>query len=278
MLFVSDAHSPIGVFDSGLGGLSVLKHIKASLPFEQVIYVADSANAPYGGKSQEFVQGRSHEISAFLSDQGVKLIVVACNTATAVAVSYLRETIKTPIVAMEPAIKPAVTLTETGKIGVLATAGTLESHRFAELHDRYGANVEVFTQACSGWAEMVEKGQFQRQDALRMVERYVNPLLEEGVDTLILGCTHYPFLRSLIEQVVEPNIRIIDTGSAVARRVDQVLGQLEMKAQSQSSAPDVFYSSGSCPDLALKINNLLGYTPEVCQALPEKSLSAGRLV
>ena len=210
-------NNPIGVFDSGVGGISVLKHIHALLPHENLIYVADSANAPYGNKTPEFIQQRSLEIADFLINQGVKALVIACNTATAAAAEMLRAKYTLPIIGMEPAVKSAAAASHNGVIGVLATVGTLKSVQFAALLESYGRNVEVITQACTGLVECIERGELQAQSTLKLIQQYCAPLLAEGADTIVLGCTHYPFVRPLIEQVVGKNVHIIDTGAAVAK-------------------------------------------------------------
>lgn len=264
--------APIGVFDSGLGGLSVLRHLQDRLPNESYIYAADSAYAPYGEKSAEFIRDRSMEISSFLLDQGAKLIVVACNTATASAVEHLRSHLDVPIVAMEPGIKPAVSLTRTGKIGVLATSGTLESHRFAQLQNRFGGSVEVFTKACKGWVELVEQGDLSSPAAFESVKAYVRPLVEEGIDTLILGCTHYPFLRSLIEKAAGEGVAILDTGAAVAKRVEYLLSEYQLLNVSGESVALDIYSSNASSLSALMSPRYFGLPVVEIKPLPTSNL------
>jgi len=214
---MSDA--PIGIFDSGVGGLSVLRHIREELPHENLLYVADSAHAPYGGKSPREIQARSMALAEFLVGQGAKAIVVACNTATAAAIGLLREQFNLPVVGMEPAVKPAVTATHSGVVGVLATTGTLKSAQFAALLESYGKNVRVVTQGCPGLVECVERGELDTPETRELLLHYIEPLLAEGADTLVLGCTHYPFLKQLIEELTAGRVVLIDTGAAVARQV-----------------------------------------------------------
>ena len=218
-----NSSTSIGVFDSGVGGLSVLKHIRAALPGADLLYVADSGHVPYGDKSPEYIRERSLTISRFLLEQGASALVIACNTATAAAAGTLRAAFDVPIVGMEPAVKPAVAATRSGVIGVLATVGTLESARFAALLQQYAGEVEIVTQACPGLVEQVEAGDLQGPRTRALVERYTQPLLARGADTLVLGCTHYPFLRDLIAEVVGADITLIDTGAAVARQVARML-------------------------------------------------------
>ncbi len=213
----------IGVFDSGVGGLSVLRAIRALLPGETLIYVADSAHAPYGDLSPERIRDRSERITRHLVEHGAKAIVVACNTATAVAVEHLRTLFSLPIIAIEPAVKPAVTRTLSGTVGVLATAATLASARYAALLARYGERARVVAQACPGLVEQVEQGAWDRAETLALVRRYVEPLVAAGADQIVLGCTHYPFLRTLIEAVAGPTVEVLETGPAVAAELQRRL-------------------------------------------------------
>ncbi len=188
-------HGPIGVFDSGVGGLSVLRAIRDELPGEHLVYVADSGCAPYGERSAAFVVERALTITDFLVRQGAKAIVVACNTATGAAVESLRERFTIPIVAIEPAVKPAAARTRSRVVGVLATTGTLSSPNVGKLLANYGADVEFVIQPCPGLADQVEKGDLDSDQTRDLVRRYVQPIVDKGADILVLGCTHYPFLR-----------------------------------------------------------------------------------
>jgi len=223
---------PIAVFDSGVGGISVLKHIYSRLPHEYLLYVADSKYAPYGNKTSEEIQARCFEIADFLIEKDAKALVVACNTATAAAVDVLRERYALPIVGMEPAVKPAAEASKNGIIGVLATTGTLKSAQFAALLESYGRNVKVVTQACVGLVECVERGELNTEHTFELIQKYCAPLLAEGADTIVLGCTHYPFLRPLIESVVGPQVALIDTGDAVAIYLQKRLSALNLLADS----------------------------------------------
>lgn len=216
---------PIGVFDSGIGGLSVVRHIREQLPAEDIIYVADSAHAPYGDKSADWIQARCRKICSYLLEQDVKAIVVACNTATAAAVESLRQEFALPIIAMEPAVKPAVEATTSGVIGVLATEGTLESERYAALLKRYGSQVQVHQRICHHWVKQVESGQLEGAAVESMVRADCEPLLEAGADTLVLGCTHFPFLEPVMRAVLGKDIHIIDPSPAVASQLKSRLSQ-----------------------------------------------------
>lgn len=237
-----DRKSPIGVFDSGVGGISVLKHIHTLLPHENLLYVADSKYAPYGGRTPAEITARCFEIADFLIEKNAKALVVACNTATAAAIDAMRAKYDLPdfhfpIIGMEPAVKPAAAATKNGVIGVLATVGTLKSVQFAALLESYGRNVEVVTQACVGLVECVERGELNHPNTLDLIRQYCQPLLDEGADTIVLGCTHYPFLRQLIEQVVGPQVTLIDTGAAVAKQLQKRLSEQDLLAQPEQLNP-----------------------------------------
>lgn len=237
------ASAPIGVFDSGVGGLSVLRHMRTLLPAENFLYVADSGYAPYGERSPEFVRERSLHIANFLIEKGIKALVVACNTATAAAVQALRERLSIPVIAMEPGIKPAVEITKSKVVGVLATTGTLESARFYSLVNRYAGDVEIITQPCAGLVERIEANDLTSPQTLDLLRSYLDPLLERGADVIVLGCTHYPFLRQQIENIVADKISIIDTGSAVAKELKRRLEQSHLLSP-QRSGEEAFWSSG----------------------------------
>ena len=213
----------IGVFDSGVGGLSVLREIRQRLPRENLVYVSDSAHLPYGNKSSEFIIERAHFITRFLLEQGAKAIVVACNTATAAAIENMRAVYTVPIVGMEPAIKPAAALTKTGVIAILATVSTLKSAKYEHLHNRFGDDVLIIRQPCEGWVEQIETGDLTSKAAYELVANSVQPLMDKNVDTLVLGCTHYPFLMDIIRSITGQSVNIIETGTAVARHLQRRL-------------------------------------------------------
>ena len=238
------ALAPIGVFDSGVGGLSVLKHLRALLPAEDFLYVADSGHAPYGERSPEFIRERSFYIANFLIEKGIKALVVACNTATATAVHELRERLAIPVVAMEPGIKPAVELTRSNVVGVLATAGTLESARFFSLVNRYAGDVEIVTQPCAGLVERIEANDLSSAETLDLLRGYLDPLLARNADVIVLGCTHYPFLQEQIKNIVGDQIAIVDTGPAVAKELKRRLEQSEQLCTCERAGKELFWSSG----------------------------------
>lgn len=222
---------PIGVFDSGVGGISVLKHIRALLPHEDLLYLADSRHAPYGNKSPEFIRERAATLADFLISQGAKALVIACNTATAAAIEALRQEYNVPIIGMEPAVKPAAAATKTGVVGVLATVGTLKSAQFAALLESYGQGVTVVTESCSGLVECIERGELVADETRSLLKSYLKPLLDARADTIVLGCTHYPFVRPLIEEIVGDKITLIDTGAAVAWQLHKRLTEQNLLAE-----------------------------------------------
>jgi len=264
----SDA--PIGVLDSGIGGLSVLIEIRRLLPAETLHYVADSAYIPYGEKSADFIRARCEQIAAFLLSQGIKALVLACNTATAAAVSDLRERYSTlPIIGMEPALKPAAAVTQSGVIGVLATSGTLGSAKFAALRERVAGNLRVLTQPCPGLVERIEAGDIG-SDALRQqLIAWTSPLLAAGCDTLILGCTHYPFIKPLLAELLPASVRLIDSGAAVGRRLYQVLNERDALCSHSTGGDTAFWSSANAERMAAHVAFFYGQSTQVL-ALPDK--------
>lgn len=240
--------APIGVFDSGVGGLSVLREIRARLPQESLLYLADSGHVPYGDKSADFIRARCRSIAGFLLDQGAKALVVACNTATAAGITELRSLYpQVPVVGMEPAVKPAALATRSGVVGVLATTGTLQSAKFAALLDRFASGVRVVMQPCPGLVERIEAGELESAATRALLTRFVEPLLAQGCDTLILGCTHYPFIKPLLVDMLPAGISLIDTGAAVARRVEAVLAERGLLGE--GPAEEGFWSTGEAARL-----------------------------
>lgn len=237
------------------------------MPHEDLLYVADSGHIPYGSKTEEYIRTRSLRIAAWLLEHGAKGIVVACNTATAAAAPLLRSRLDVPVVAMEPAIKPAVAATHSGVIGVLATVGTARSERLTALIERFGRGVQILTQPCPGLVEQIEAGDLHGPTTRALLERYVRPLLQRGADTLVLGCTHYPFLRPLLAEIAGAEVAVIDTGAAVARRTRQVLGDQDLLLDS-GTGREHFWSSGDT-DLAERvIGDYLWGWPVVVGPLP----------
>ncbi|MCU1716358.1 glutamate racemase [Pseudomonas sp. 5P_3.1_Bac2] len=257
------SNAPIGVFDSGVGGLSVLREIRALLPHESLLYVADSGHVPYGEKSPEFIRERCGFLAEFLLKQGAKALVVACNTATVAGVAQLRELYpQVPVVGMEPAVKPAAAATRSGVVGVLATTGTLKSAKFAALLDRFAHDVRVVTQPCPGLVERIEAGDLSSAATRDLLQGFVAPLLAEGCDTLILGCTHYPFIKPLLSSLVPPSIQLIDTGAAVARQVQRLLAAGDLLSSGPAAAT-AFWSSAAPLNMQAVMPALWGQTAPV---------------
>lgn len=239
----------IGIFDSGIGGLSVFREIRKILPEQSYIYYSDSAHCPYGEKSQEYIIDRAREITRFLLDKGAEIIVVACNTATAAAISTLREEFPVKFIGMEPAIKPAASQTKTGVVGVLATAGTLKADKYQSTRERWGDDIQIVEQVGKGFVELVEKGLTEGREAEDTVGVCVEPLLDAGADTIVLGCTHYPFLSQTIRKVSEklvPGrvITIIDPAPAVARHLVEVMEESGIEIKSPQGYTLEMYTSG----------------------------------
>lgn len=224
--------APIGIFDSGMGGISVWQALHEALPEESLIYLGDGARCPYGARSLDEVRDFTFEAVERLLAEGCKMIVLACNTATAVAIKELRECYPNiPFVGLEPAVKPAALTTKSGVIGVLATKRSLEGDHFRRAEEKYGAEVRILKAVGEGFVEAVENNEEQSPETETLVRRVVEPLVEQGVDKLVLGCTHYPFLRSVIERVAGDGVEIIDSSEAVARRVANLLDENGIRAE-----------------------------------------------
>ena len=214
---------PIGIFDSGVGGTSIWKAINTLLPNEHTIYLADSINAPYGLKDKNTIIRLSIKNANNLIDQGCKLIVVACNTATTNAIDYLRETYNIPFIGIEPAIKPAALQTKTNAVGILATKGTLSSSLFSKTSNLFASNVKVIEQVGNGIVELIENGQLYSEEMKSLLKMYLKPMIEANIDYLVLGCTHYPYLIPILIELLPSNVKIIDSGEAVARQTKTIL-------------------------------------------------------
>jgi glutamate racemase len=264
------ANAPIGIFDSGVGGLSVLRHIRTSLPQEQLLYFADSGFAPYGDKPEEVVAARSLAIAGFFMQQQVKAFVVACNTATAAAIKSIRIAYPAlPVVGVEPGLKPAAALSKTRVVGVLATEGTLASARFNLLREQIAvaSGARFLMQPCVGLADQIEKGELHSAATAVLVRRYVEPLLEQGADTLVLGCTHYPFVQALIEEVIRRitarPVAIVDTGDAVARQLVRLLDERGLRRAAGDEGSLAAFTTGSESALSGAFSTLLKLHPAV---------------
>ena len=248
---------PIGIFDSGVGGLSVVKKIHSKLPNESLVYVADSINAPYGPKNNSFILDRAITIVDFLvANHQIKLLVIACNTATASTISKLRELYDFPIIGMEPAIKPANEASRNKKVGILATEGTINSSKFSALLDSYSGETHFFIQPCTGLVEYIESGKIDSNDVISLLRKNLIPLLEHKVDVVVLGCTHYIFIRKIVERFFNNTITIIETGDAVALQVQRKLKDFNFESDMLNSK-HVIYSNSENPKMNLIIDSLL---------------------
>ena len=214
-----------GIFDSGSGGLSVFREIYRLLPDEEYLFFSDNANCPYGNKPVSFIQNRCQTITDFLLDKGADIIVVACNTATAAAINVLRERYKIKFIAMEPAVKPAAMSSVTGVIGIMATAGTLHGSKYLTTKGRFEKDVMIVESVGEGWVELVENGLIEGPEVEKAVSASLQPLLKAGADSIVLGCTHYPFLAESIKKIAGPEVRVIDPAPAVARHLIYVMVQ-----------------------------------------------------
>ncbi|WP_426195938.1 glutamate racemase [Massilia sp. DWR3-1-1] len=278
------AAAPIGVFDSGVGGLSVLRHIHALLPHESLLYFADAAYAPYGAKSEAVLTARALAIAAFLVERGAKALVVACNTATVAAIAALRAAYPAmPIVGVEPGLKPGAAASRNGKVAVLATEAALAAAKFQLLHQQLGqaSDAQFLLRGCPGLADQIELGQLDSPALLAMLRGYILPLLDQGADTLVLGCTHYPLVRTAIERIVveagAAHVVLVDTGDAVARQLGRLLAAAGLLAPAQpGAAPGAVrgYSSASAAKLQAAFGALLGLEVAV-DAVNLEAASAG---
>ena len=270
---------PVGIFDSGVGGLSVAREIMALLPTQPIIYLADQAHAPYGQRPLTEIRGLSERIVRFLLAEGAGVIVVACNTASAAALHGLRrEFPAVPFVGMEPAVKPAVEHTRSGHVGVIATAATFQGELFASLLDRYADQVAIHTQICPELVPLVEAGELNSPRARVAVQRYLAPLVAAGIDQLVLGCTHYPFLRPLIEETAGVGVTVIDPAPAVARQAGRVLAQRGWLIENAASPAHQFYTTGDPIRFQVALRELLGVLTDVRQAAwqPDTALLPAR--
>lgn len=237
--------NPIGIFDSGVGGISILIEIRKALPKEDLIYLADSGYCPYGSKPEEKIRDRTLKIADFLVNKGVKEIVIACNAASSAGLEPIRKRYpQLPVVGVEPAVKPACERTKNGRIGVLSTDLTLAGTRFSMLVEKFGDGVEVISQSAPGLADLVEAGRLDTAVTSDMLKRYLQPLIAQGIDTLLLGCTHYLFVKPLIQEICGPDITIIHNEAAVARQVARVLEEKGLRETNQNKGKVDFYTSG----------------------------------
>jgi len=261
------ANKPIGVFDSGVGGLSVLRAIRQQMPEEPVVYFGDQGHIPYGPRPMAQIQGFSEAITRFLLGKGAKLVVVACNTASAAALTYLRQTFPdVSFVGMEPAVKPAAEHTTTGVVGVLATPATFQGALYASVVERFANGVELLQNTCSGLVQQIEKGDLDGPETRQILEAALGPMLEKNIDTVVLGCTHYPFVIPLIQRIVGENVRVIDPAPAVARQAGRLLEANGTKNQGEGRGEVRFFTSGEPESLRSLLPKLLGESGEVQSA------------
>jgi glutamate racemase len=255
---------PIGIFDSGVGGLSVLRAIREQMPNESVVYFGDQGHIPYGPRPMEQIRDFSEAITNFLLEQNCKIIVVACNTASAAALKYLRERFPhMQFVGMEPAVKPAAEHTQTGKVGVLATPATFQGALYASVVERFANGVELFQNTCSGLVQQIEQGNLDGAETRRILEDALLPMLEKNIDTVVLGCTHYPLVIPLIQEIVGENVRVIDPAPAVAKQAQRLLEAGGMKSESESRGGVKLYTSGDAELLKSMLPILLRESGEV---------------
>lgn len=247
---------PVGIFDSGIGGLSVLREILRQLPNESLVYLADRSEAPYGTKSATALEERCAQVAGFLIERGAKAIVVACNTASVAALAHLRNRFALPFVGVVPAVKPAAALTRSGIVGVLSTAATAASEPLAQLIDAYGNGVRVVTRECPELVALVERGQLAGPEVEGALRLEVSPLLEQGADVLVLGCTHLPFLQPAIAAVCGPAVRLIDPSDAVARQVGRVLAEHDLASDGPGGV--VYWTTGEATEFRRQLEELWG--------------------
>jgi len=251
--------NPIGVFDSGVGGLSVLRAMRELMPNENVVFFGDQGHVPYGPRPLEQVRAFSEGITRFLLDEGAKLIVVACNAASAASLSYLRQTFPdVKFVGMEPAVKPAAEKTQTGKVGVLATPATFQGALYASVVERFANGVELLQHTCPGLVQQIEAGNLEGAETRRILEEALLPMLEKKIDTVVLGCTHYPFVIPLIQRICGDSVRVIDPAPAVARQAGRLLEAEGTQNQSSGRGRVQFYTSGEAGAVESLLPKLLG--------------------
>lgn len=249
------SNKPIGIFDSGIGGTSIFKEVNALLPNENIIYLADSKNAPYGNKSKEDILQLSIKNTELLLNKGCKLIIVACNTATTNAISYLRAHYKIPFIGIEPAIKPAALNTQTKAVGILATKGTLSSQLFHKTTDLYANGITVIEQIGEGIVPLIESGQLESNAMQSLLSTFLKPMLKQNIDYLVLGCTHYPYLIPMLSKMLPKHVKIIDSGLAVAKQTQAILTTHNLLNLEKSIPTIKLYSNGNVEILKAILNH-----------------------
>ncbi|MDY2587379.1 glutamate racemase [Winogradskyella aquimaris] len=249
------SNNPVGIFDSGVGGTSIFKEIQTLLPYESIIYLADSKNAPYGNKSEQDILNLSIKNTEYLLGKECKIIVVACNTATTNAIAHLRATYDVPFIGIEPAIKPAALNTKTKAVGILATKGTLSSQLFHKTSDLYANGIKVVEQVGEGIVPLIESGQLHSDEMKSLLEIYLEPMLKANIDYLVLGCTHYPYLIPMLVDLLPKDVKIIDSGLAVAKQTKAILSSKEMLNSDKGKPSIKLYSNGNIEVLNAILNS-----------------------
>jgi glutamate racemase len=263
---VNETAAKVGIFDSGVGGLSILRAIHALLPAQPLLYFGDQAHVPYGSRSLDEVRAFSEEITRFLLRRGAKLIVVACNTASAAALHHLRRIFpEVPFVGMEPAVKPAAERSQTHRVGVLATPATFQGELYASVVERFAAGTTIFQHTCPGLVQQIEAGHLDGAETHRILQDALLPMLAEHIDTLVLGCTHYPFVIPLIQEIAGPQVQVIDPAPAIARQTQRLLEHYSWAGQSQPPGEMIFFTSGPPQPFAELLPLLLGINGEVAR-------------
>lgn len=258
--------APIGIYDSGVGGLTVLRAVRSLLPDEDLIYFADQANVPYGNRSLNEVRGLAEGAASFFKSQGAKLIVIACNTASAAALKHLRGLFPDyPFVGMEPAVKPAAEQTLSGKVGVLATPSTFQGELYTSVVERFAHDVQLFQATCPGLVQQIENGHLNTPQTRKILEDALEPMLQEGVDTLVMGCTHFPFVIPLISEIAGGEVNVIDPAPAIARQVKRVLETRGLLRERKKAGKMVFLTSGDAEKLQVLLPKLIAVEAEVEQ-------------
>lgn len=249
---------PIGIFDSGVGGTSILKEVQKMLPNESIIYLADSKNAPYGEKSQDEITELCIKNTELLIEKGCKLIIVACNTATTNAISYLRQKYQVPFIGIEPAIKPAALNSSSKTVGVLATKGTLTSSLFHSTSDYHAKGISIIEQVGTGLVPLIEAGKVDSLEMRTLLQGFIKPMVNEGIDYLVLGCTHYPYLIPVLREMLPENVKIIDSGEAVARQTKAILIENDLMNQNEIEGSHNLFTNASALVLQTFVKDMKG--------------------
>jgi len=255
---MDSARRPVGIFDSGVGGLSVAREIRRALPAEDLLYVADTAYCPYGDRPLDEVRRRALVVGGWIERAGAKLVVAACNTASGAALERLREALAVPVVGLEPAVKTGAAVTRNRKVGVMATAGTLASDRFARLVREHAREIDLIPQPCPGLADLIEEGELDGERLQARLRELTEPLRRAGVDTVVLGCTHYPFVSEALGRALGPGVRLVDSAPAIARRIEHLLRQDGRRAAGAGEGSFALLTTGDPRTVAPVVARLWG--------------------